>query len=72
MSQEHESSFAGFMEGYKKGTGEKTIRNDKTWVRMTCKDQQHGDWKDREIGYIDGYVTSNNRPYVAIVIDKKK
>ena len=44
----------------------------KTKVKMNFDDSENASWSKGETGYIDGYVRgANDRPYVAVVINKK-
>lgn len=48
------------------------MNHEKTRVRTICDDQQNGDWKKNEEGYVDGYVRGcNDVPYVAVVLGKR-
>ena len=40
---------------------------EKTKIVFLNRDKQYGEWNKDDIGYIDGYVTSDNIPYMVII-----
>jgi hypothetical protein len=42
----------------------------KTRIKFTRDDPQYGDWKEGDVGYIDGYIALENVPYAVIVNER--
>ena len=41
-------------------------------VRFTHDDHEHHEWKQNDIGFVDGYVRGgDDRPYVAVIMGSR-